>query len=94
MPLSIHDQEGAYYSYSGEFTEDLKPENMVDFQRFFVTVTGETHKASMKYVSRSFPLLGNFQLIRVAPATSCEGDICDRFSSRCSKRYLGSISKQ
>lgn len=48
---------GCLSSYRGEFTEDLKPENLVDFQRFFVNIAGEKHNVSLKYVSRFFLVL-------------------------------------
>lgn len=35
---------------SGEFTQNLKTKNIVDFQRFFVKIGGETHNGSVKYV--------------------------------------------
>lgn len=35
---------------TGEFTEDLKPENLIDFQRFFVNIAGEKYNVSLKYL--------------------------------------------
>lgn len=36
--------------HSGEFTQDLTPGNLVDFQRFTVKIAGVIHEVSGKYV--------------------------------------------
>ncbi|KIN07253.1 hypothetical protein OIDMADRAFT_36813 [Oidiodendron maius Zn] len=51
---------GCLSFYRGEFTEDLKPENLIDFQRFFVNIAGEKYNVSLKYSMGPYFKAGDF----------------------------------
>ena len=52
--MCVEELRGPIELFSGEFTEEIKEEVTVDFQRFFVKIGGVRFDVKMKYASSQY----------------------------------------